>query len=67
MTQPPIVPWVDERSDTPRTDAFIDTLPPIPMHLGPVTAAEAMRHHMIQWAEFARGLERELARKVWPH
>ena len=67
MSQPPLVPWVDDRSDTPRTDAFIDTLPPIPMNNGPVVAAEAMRAHMIAWAEFARGLERELSRKVWPH
>lgn len=56
-----------DRSETPRTDSFIGTLPPIPMGEGPMVAAQAMREHMIAWAEFARELERELARKVWPH
>jgi hypothetical protein len=67
-TPPPPPPreWL-ERSETPRTDAFIDTLPIIPMSEGPVEAARAMREVLVMWAEFAKELERELARKVWPH
>ena len=64
---PPPPPGFLERSETPRTDAFIDTLPVIPMSEGPVVAAQAMREHMIAWAKFARELELECARKVWPH
>lgn len=60
------VGWTD-RSETPRTDAFIDTLPIIPMNEGPLVAAEAMRVHMLAWADFARALEREVNHKVWPH
>jgi hypothetical protein len=57
----------DSVSATPRTDAFVATLPPIRMNEGPLVAAQDMREQMIMWAEFARGLEVECARKVWPH
>lgn len=56
-----------DESDTPRVDDFIETLPPIPFDEGPLVAASAVRAQMVAWAEFARGLERELSRKVWPH
>lgn len=65
---PPFIPepgW-DYRSETPRVDAFIDTLPIIPM-TDPITTAKALREVLIAWSDFARELERELGRKVWPH
>lgn len=65
---PPPVPepaW-DDRSATPRTDAFIEQLPFVSLS-DPMTAAKGVREVMIAWAEFARELERELGRKVWPH
>lgn len=52
-------------SETPRTDAFIDALPPVRMD-DPISAAHDVRALMIRWAEFARELEREVGRKVWP-
>lgn len=65
---PPPIPepaW-DHRSETPRTDAFIDQLPIIPMS-DPMTTASAIREVLLAWSDFARELERENARKVWPH
>ena len=69
-TQPPMTNSLaafEDRSDTPRTDAFIQTLPNIPLNEGPLRAAEAMSEYMRAFAEYARALERECARKVWPH
>lgn len=68
MMRPPPVPppGFAQRSETPRVDAFIDTLPIIPMS-DPITTATAVREVLIAWSDFARELERELARKVWPH
>jgi len=70
VTKPPpkFVPepsW-DSRSETPRVDAFIDQLPIIPM-TDPLTTASAVREVLVAWSDFARELERELQRKVWPH
>ena len=66
VVPPEVVPGFGARSDTPRTDAFIDAMPVIPMR-NPEETAHAIREILIGWAEFSRGLERELARKVWPH
>jgi len=33
----------------------------------PITTAKALREVLIAWSDFARELERELGRKVWPH
>jgi hypothetical protein len=63
-TVPP--PGWDMRSETPRTDAFIEQMPFVPMN-DPMTTAAAVRELIIAWSGFARELERECARKVWPH
>ena len=64
---PPIpAPGWESRSETPRTDAFIEQMPMIPMR-DPLETAGAVRALIIAWSEFARELERELGRKVWPH
>lgn len=54
-----------ERSETPRTDAFVEGLAPVRLD-DPITAAQDVRDLMIRWAEFARMLEAESAAKVWP-
>lgn len=61
----PLIPRL-EMSETPRTDAFVDSLPPIPMQ-DPQSCARAVREVLMSFAEFARELEREGRRKVWPH
>jgi hypothetical protein len=56
----------DFQSETPRTDAFIEQMPFVPL-TDPLAAATAVRELIIRWSEFARELERECGRKVWPH
>jgi hypothetical protein len=65
---PPVVvdPGWDHRSETPRVDAFIEQLPFVSL-ADPIVAAQGVREMMLAWADFARELERELGRKVWPH
>jgi hypothetical protein len=49
-------------NDTPRTDAFIERLPPFRIRSGIVEFVVAQQIHelMIAWSEFARELERDL-------
>ena len=56
-----------DKSDTPRTDNFVATLPALVLDDEDFTDREAcvrtmvrLREHMIGWAAFARTLEREL-------
>lgn len=45
-------------SDTPLTDAFIAALPPVNLSNDVVTAAHSVRALMVDYADFARQLER---------
>jgi hypothetical protein len=49
---------------TPRTDRFIASLPPIAVHEVDIELVAQIRVLMIAWADYARGLERELAESV---
>jgi hypothetical protein len=55
-----------QASDTPRVDRFIAEHPlRLPEHLkADVSAVIPMRQFMIDWATFARDLERELMQSV---
>lgn len=61
----------ERRTDTPRTDNFVSTMPAL--HLDPADFADHaalvrtvthIREHMINWVEFSRELERELIQSV---
>lgn len=62
---------MDRRSDTPRVDNFITTMPTLEFsndefvdHEALVRVVTQIREHMIGWAEFSRELERELNQSV---
>ena len=59
------------RTDTPRVDNFVGTMPPLVLDPADLTDEHAalrvtiqIREHMLAWAEFARQLERELNQSI---
>ena len=56
----------EDVSDTPRVDRFVNEMPATPMPKSAEEAVQAITRLMVLWADFARDLERECAKKVWP-